>query len=292
MISFIQIINRIKSQCPTFQNRVGASVAFQAAIQNSVDIQTPHCFVMPKEFKDFSLVDYDVSFPESLKIKVTKETFSTIICIDNSLNRGAKDGGTNSIIPLDLLSQLQAELEVAFTGWKPNNLESNAGELNLSAGEYVDSDNKFLWYVFDWSILYRRGSGGLTTEQQAQINSIVYGDEVLGTLNRVLVRNTLTQDLTFDSNIILLDNDSITWGIPHKLQQVANIDLENGDYPSGNPPVQARSDALEAADLDSDNIPDHLLNDAQLLVDGDILQSVKDGVPDPTEREGLGINAD
>lgn len=271
MISFIQIINRIKAQCPTFQNRVGASVAFQAAIQNSVDIQTPHCFVMPKEFKDFSLIDYDVSFPESLKIKVTKETFSTIICIDNSLNRGAKDGGTNSIIPLDLLSQIQAELEGAFTGWKPNNLEANAGELNLSAGEYVDSDNKFLWYVFDWSILYRRGSGGLTAEQQAQIDAIVYGDEVLGTLNRVVVRDTLTSP---------------------ELQPVANIELESGGYPAGNPPARGRSDAIDAADLDSNNIPDHLLNDEELVVDGDILITVKDGVPEPTERTELGLSAD
>lgn len=260
MISFLQVVNRIKSECPSFNGGVGASVSFMAALQNSSDLALPQCFVMPKDFKDFSLIDYDPTFPETLKIKVTKETFQTVICIDNSANRGHKDGGPNPTIPLDLLNTIQSELETAFTGWKPTNLPDNAGEINIAGGEYVDGDNKQLWYVFEWSILYRRTSGGLTAAQQEEINNIVFEDQELGLLHREVIRNSRN-----------------TPG----LQPVANPDFDKGFFPDGDALPADLEAADGEADLDTDETAEGLLDEAHIEVDGNFLLENKDPA-DPT----------
>jgi hypothetical protein len=231
MIKFSDVIARIKATCPTFGGRVGASVAFQAAISSSSDLAVPHCFVMPVEFKDFSLIEYDESYPETLKVKVVREVFSTVVCLDNSDVRGGKDGGTNALIPLDLLGEIQKEFESGFAGWKPTNLPNTAGDINLVAGEYADSDNKRLWYSFEWAILYRRGNGGLTDEQQAEIDKIIYGDpELTFLVDQVKSRNPASDGT---------------------LQPVANPMLELGNIPDESDP-----DSLEWANahLDMDQV--------------------------------------
>lgn len=231
MIKFSDVINRIRETCPTFGGRVGASVAFQAALSSSADLPVPHCFVMPVEFKDFSLIEYDESYPDSLKVKVIREVFSTVICLDNSDSRGAKDGGTKSIIPLDLLGEIQSELEACFMGWKPSNIPSTAGEINLSGGDYGDSDNKRLWYSFEWAILYRRGNGGLTAEQQQEIDDIINENgNTPYSITTIKVRNNLSDDT---------------------LQPVANPDLmERNEIPDGPPNAGNMTHALGHLDTE------------------------------------------
>lgn len=173
MIRYSHIIARIKSHCPAFEQRVGASVAFAAALSNSADLSVPHCFVMPVDFKDFSVLDYDQTYPEALRTKVIQERFSTVICLDNSINRGPRDGGKASLIPLDMLGVIQDQMEAAFTGWKPDGLPYDAGAINLVGGEYADSDNKLLWYSFEWAIFYKRGTQGLPPDQQEIVDDLV-----------------------------------------------------------------------------------------------------------------------
>lgn len=251
MIRYSQIIARLKAQCPIFGNRVGASVAFGAALVNSADLAVPHCFVMPVDFKDHSALDYDQTFPEALRTKVIQERFSTVICLDNSINRGLKDGGKNSIIPLDMLGLIQKQMELAFSGWRPDGLPDDAGQINLYGGEYADSDNKLLWYSFEWAVYYKRGTQGLPADQQEIVDALEddLSDEdnaMMGAIDTYNVRNNIS------------DPD---------LQPVAQpLEDSFGTYPEGPVDTEVREDADEHLDAVYEQVvpPDHNCTDQEV----------------------------
>lgn len=196
MIDFVSVINRIKLKAPVFQSRVGATASFNAALGRAADIAVPYCFVLPLDFKDYSLLEYEEKFPEKLKEKVMRETFATVVCIDNSMARGGQEGGTNGQIPLSVLNTLQSQLEIAFAEWKPDGLTVDAGDINLLGGEYMDSDNSRLWWQFEWFILWKRYNVAIDPAIQEQIDSVVNENEPQGTdiqaVDTLHIRNNLS----------------------------------------------------------------------------------------------------
>ena len=216
MIRYSEIVTRLKAADTAFGNNIGSTTSFATATGSSADISLPHAWVMPLGFKEVGSISYQETFPEQLIPHIYREAFTVVLCLDNSANRGVKDGGVVGELPIDQIFTIQGQLMAAFGKWTPsslNGLGNEPGNIDLISGEYIDCDNKQLWYRFEFAVQYKIDDVSIPPEVLAKIYSLVGDVEPQGAsiaaITTVNTRNPLTQDGL--QPVASIDDD---WAIP------------------------------------------------------------------------------
>ena len=178
MIRLSAIIRRMRSRCPSFQNRVGGTASFAAvtAAGEEADLPVPHCFVVP-------MTEQSTSVPSTVNIGARedkrRETFATVICVDNTVQGGGKTAGVMSLIAVDQVSAIEEEIEDAFDDWVPH---SRYDAIQFHQGEHIGMDAKRLWHQFTWIVEWL----DIPSEQigvEDQIRNLTEGDDSVGARN-------------------------------------------------------------------------------------------------------------
>lgn len=149
MIYLSEVIKRMRTNCPSFQGRVGGTATFGAVMEagQSSDLALPHAFVIPVREENITGQDQHIGDDTERR----RETFATVICVDNSVARGIGTAGVLKITAIDELRRLQQEMEDAWNDWVPR---QKFDVITFVRAEHMGMDNKRLWHEFRWSTDY------------------------------------------------------------------------------------------------------------------------------------------
>jgi hypothetical protein len=105
-----------------------------------------------------------------------RETFATIICVDNSIAKGVPMSGLTNLASIDQLRVLQREMESnAWHNWVPR---QKFDVIQFERGEHLALDAKRMWHQFLWTTDYidtNQVSEERSEEMERQVRDITEG---------------------------------------------------------------------------------------------------------------------
>lgn len=141
-----ELIDRIRDDCPSYENRVGGTPEFEALRQRGASIATPFCFVVPIGRNLQTLKGDSKDQPGTLE-------FSTVICIDNKIRN--HDG--QSLQPITQVEALIQELMNALSGYNPTSLKRSF-KISFADDFHLEMLENRMWHQVIWSIPIVGGS--------------------------------------------------------------------------------------------------------------------------------------
>lgn len=188
MIYLSEIVVRLRIKCPSFQRRVGGTATYARttmAGQSSDNLKVPHCFVIP--VREDNVTGREEYIGDTTERR--RETFATVVCVDNTINRGVAGEGVMKLSAINQLRTLQQEIEAAWRDWVPR---QKFDVIQFVSGEHLAMDNHRLWHTFQWSTDYVTAPG-VSDPQQEAINAIIHdvsendGPERPGDVEEIIV---------------------------------------------------------------------------------------------------------
>jgi hypothetical protein len=179
----LELIMRLRRQCPSLERRVGGTASFEAATsqEQSGVYNVPHAFVVPLE-------ETAADAQGNVTGQMVRYSFVVIVCVSNRQNR--KDGeGLTAVHQLDAIRR---ELMGAFINWEPqswsvpqpNILEgyedlvpnSRADTVRFRGSSHVTFNDGRLWHQYEWSINFMEGALGTGAIERRTTTVTVTGD--------------------------------------------------------------------------------------------------------------------
>lgn len=141
-----ELIAKIRTDCPSYQNRVGGTAEFEALRQQGASIATPFCFVVPMGRNLQKLQGNSKDQPGV-------QEFATIICVDNKVRN--LDG--QQLQPITQVEALIQELINALSGFNPTSL-TRSFKISFSDDFHLEMLENRMWHQAIWSIPITGGS--------------------------------------------------------------------------------------------------------------------------------------
>jgi len=150
-MSLRAIVTRIRTECPFFERRVGASSELEESTQPGFDLQVPHAFVVPLYDQPEPKGNDDDSY------QLSREFFSVIVCVDNQIQGGRGAKSNTAMSSIEAVEQARTELAAALLNWTPDNARTTA---QYEQGFHMAMDNVRLWHAFHFSFgIYVKSEG-------------------------------------------------------------------------------------------------------------------------------------